>query len=207
MRRLHINAGELIGQGARARIRHLGEVDSAVLYPNGTIYFRGRAPGRSAEQHHPAPSMLSGWTGSSAMIGARARERSSTAAPAAYLCRHASHDAPPSSPAPPKASAAPRPSPWGAPAAQVGVCARTASRVDALVGELRAAGHRGRRARRRRRGSRAPDAGGRATSPTRSAPSGVLVNNAGVLIAEPFEELTLEDWDPRWPPTCAASSS
>ena len=24
---------------------------------------------------------------------------------------------------------------------------------------------------------------------------GLLVNNAGVLIARPFEELTLEDWD------------
>ena len=29
----------------------------------------------------------------------------------------------------------------------------------------------------------------------------VLVNNAGVLIAKPFEQLTLEEWDTTWGPT------
>ncbi|MGH7580120.1 MAG: SDR family oxidoreductase [Gemmatimonadales bacterium] len=77
---------------------------------------------------------------------------------------------------------------------RVGVCARTASRVESLVAELRAAGI---------------DAAGRAADvadPAQVAAAvehvsealgevGVLVNNAGVLIARPIEEITLEDWD------------
>lgn len=42
MRRLHINAGELTAKAHERGFDSLGEVDSAVLYPNGTIYFRGR---------------------------------------------------------------------------------------------------------------------------------------------------------------------
>ena len=77
---------------------------------------------------------------------------------------------------------------------RVGVCARTAAAVDGLVAELRAEG---------------VDAAG---APADVADPGqvrsavakvveeigeidVLVNNAGVLIARPFEELSLEDWD------------
>src|SRR5215207_10186051 len=77
---------------------------------------------------------------------------------------------------------------------RVGVCARTADTVHALVGELRDQGI---------------DAAGaaanvgderqvaRAVSELAAAlgEPGVLVNNAGVLIARPFEELTLDDWD------------
>lgn len=77
---------------------------------------------------------------------------------------------------------------------RVGVCARTAAAVDALVAELRAEG---------------VDAAGATADvadpgQVRSAVAqiveeigeiGVLVNNAGVLIARPFEELSLEDWD------------
>jgi 3-oxoacyl-[acyl-carrier protein] reductase len=77
---------------------------------------------------------------------------------------------------------------------RVGVCARGAERVESLVAELRAAG---------------VDAAGRAADvadPADVAETvahvakslgeiGVLVNNAGVLIARPIEELTLEDWD------------
>jgi 3-oxoacyl-[acyl-carrier protein] reductase len=77
---------------------------------------------------------------------------------------------------------------------RVGVCARTAAKVESLVAELRAAGI---------------EAAGRATDvadPVQVASViehvsnalgeiGVLVNNAGVLIARPIEELTLEDWD------------
>ena len=48
MRRLHINAGELIAKAHERGFDSLSEVDSAVLYPNGTIYFRGRSP-RMAE--------------------------------------------------------------------------------------------------------------------------------------------------------------
>ena len=77
---------------------------------------------------------------------------------------------------------------------QVGVCARTASRVDALLAELAEAGIRA--------AGRAGDVGDE-----RDAPAVVrhvvdalgavdaLVNNAGVLVAKPFEELTLADWD------------
>jgi 3-oxoacyl-[acyl-carrier protein] reductase len=77
---------------------------------------------------------------------------------------------------------------------RVGVCARTASKLESLVGELRAAGI---------------EASGQAADvadPEQVAAAvdhvsgtlgeiGVLVNNAGVLIARPFEELTLDDWD------------
>jgi 3-oxoacyl-[acyl-carrier protein] reductase len=77
---------------------------------------------------------------------------------------------------------------------RVGVCARTARAVDALVAELRQAGI---------------EAAGRAADVADPAQVGaavehvgkslgeigVLVNNAGLLIARPFEELTLEDWD------------
>jgi len=77
---------------------------------------------------------------------------------------------------------------------RVGVCARTAGKVESLVAELRAAGI---------------EAAGRAADvadPAQVASVvehvskalgdiGVLVNNAGVLIARPIEELTLEDWD------------
>jgi 3-oxoacyl-[acyl-carrier protein] reductase len=77
---------------------------------------------------------------------------------------------------------------------RVGVCARTASTVEALVAELRADGI---------------EATGRAADVTDPeqvtavvdhvsgalGEIGVLVNNAGVLIARPFEEISLEDWD------------
>ena len=77
---------------------------------------------------------------------------------------------------------------------RVGVCARTTAKVEALVAELRAAGI---------------EAAGRPADVADPAhvngvvehvsgalgEIGVLVNNAGVLIARPIEELTLEDWD------------
>jgi 3-oxoacyl-[acyl-carrier protein] reductase len=77
---------------------------------------------------------------------------------------------------------------------RVGVCARTRARVRALVDEL---------------AQEQIDAAGLAADVGREAdvaallehieselgPVDTLVNNAGVLIARPFEELTLEDWD------------
>jgi NADP-dependent 3-hydroxy acid dehydrogenase YdfG len=76
----------------------------------------------------------------------------------------------------------------------VGVCARTAANVVALVAELEKAGIRAAGA--------AADVSqaepvGRAVAQVTGALGeiGVLVNNAGVLIARPFEELTLDDWD------------
>jgi 3-oxoacyl-[acyl-carrier protein] reductase len=77
---------------------------------------------------------------------------------------------------------------------RVGVWARTAARVDALVMELK---------------GEAIEAAGAAADVSDPAQVtravahlsdvlgdvNLLVNNAGVLIARPFEELTLEDWD------------
>jgi 3-oxoacyl-[acyl-carrier protein] reductase len=77
---------------------------------------------------------------------------------------------------------------------RVGVCARTSQAVERLVAELRAAGI---------------EAAGRAGDVADPAQVDgvvrhvadalgeieVLVNNAGVLIARPIAELTLEDWD------------
>jgi NAD(P)-dependent dehydrogenase (short-subunit alcohol dehydrogenase family) len=77
---------------------------------------------------------------------------------------------------------------------RVGVCARTAAKVESLVAELRAAGVEA--------AGRAADVADpdQATSAVEHVSKalgeiGVLVNNAGVLIARPIEELTLEDWD------------
>jgi 3-oxoacyl-[acyl-carrier protein] reductase len=77
---------------------------------------------------------------------------------------------------------------------RVGVCARTAAKVDAFVAELRSEGIEA--------AGCAADVGvptqvARAVSELTDALGeiGLLVNNAGVLIARPFEELTLEDWD------------
>lgn len=77
---------------------------------------------------------------------------------------------------------------------RVGVCARTHARVDELLADLR------------QEGIEAAGACADVGDPVQAARAaeqvattlgdiGVLVNNAGVLIARPFEELTLEDWE------------
>ncbi len=77
---------------------------------------------------------------------------------------------------------------------RVGVCARTAAKVQTLLAELGA------------EGIRAAGAAADVANPEQVASTlshitgqlgevGVLVNNAGILIARPFEELTLEEWD------------
>jgi uncharacterized membrane protein YcaP (DUF421 family) len=53
MRRLQVNAGELVAKAHERGFDTLAEIDSALLYPNGTIYFRGRHPD-DAEQRHRA---------------------------------------------------------------------------------------------------------------------------------------------------------
>jgi 3-oxoacyl-[acyl-carrier protein] reductase len=77
---------------------------------------------------------------------------------------------------------------------RVGVCARTEAKVRRLVDELAQEGIEA-------AGAAAdvgqPDLVERAVGELTRAlgDPDVLVNNAGVLIAKPFEELTLEDWD------------
>lgn len=77
---------------------------------------------------------------------------------------------------------------------RVAVCARTATKVEGLVAELQGEGIEAAGA--------AADVGdvgqvSRAVEQLTGALGevGLLVNNAGVMIARPFEKLTLEDWD------------
>jgi uncharacterized membrane protein YcaP (DUF421 family) len=51
LRRFRINAGELTGKAHERGFDSLEEVETAVLYPNGTIYLRGREPDREAVRH------------------------------------------------------------------------------------------------------------------------------------------------------------
>jgi 3-oxoacyl-[acyl-carrier protein] reductase len=77
---------------------------------------------------------------------------------------------------------------------RVGICSRSDAKVEATLGELRAQGVTA-------AGAAAdvadPDQVVHLVELVRGALGeiDVLVNNAGVLIARPFEELTLEDWD------------
>jgi 3-oxoacyl-[acyl-carrier protein] reductase len=77
---------------------------------------------------------------------------------------------------------------------RVGICSRSAEKVTRTLAELRDMGITA-------AGAAAdvaePEQVGRLVDEVRRALGeiDVLVNNAGVLIARPFEELTLEDWD------------
>ncbi len=51
LRRLHINAGELTAKAHERGFDSLEEVESVMLYPNGTIYFRAR-PSATDEARH-----------------------------------------------------------------------------------------------------------------------------------------------------------
>jgi len=58
MRRLHVNAGELVAKAHERGFDTLGEIDSAMLYPNGTIYFRGRHPDEAEQRHRTVMERL-----------------------------------------------------------------------------------------------------------------------------------------------------
>jgi 3-oxoacyl-[acyl-carrier protein] reductase len=77
---------------------------------------------------------------------------------------------------------------------RVGACARTAAKVEALLAELRAEGIEAAAA---AADVADPEQVRRAVAQVveQLGEIDVLVNNAGVLIARPFEALTLEDWD------------
>ena len=51
MRRLHINAAELTAKAHERGFDSLAEVETATLYPNGTIYFQGHAQMSEAARH------------------------------------------------------------------------------------------------------------------------------------------------------------
>jgi uncharacterized membrane protein YcaP (DUF421 family) len=51
LRRLHINPGELTAKAHERGFGSLDEVETALLYPNGTIYFRGRDADTDAARH------------------------------------------------------------------------------------------------------------------------------------------------------------
>ncbi len=53
LKRLRITAAEFTAKAHERGFDSLAEIDMALLYPNGTIYFRGRHPDRE-EQHHLA---------------------------------------------------------------------------------------------------------------------------------------------------------
>jgi 3-oxoacyl-[acyl-carrier protein] reductase len=77
---------------------------------------------------------------------------------------------------------------------QVGVCARTAAKVRQLIEELEREGIKA--AGRPADVSDSSQAGLAVDEATRALGEiDVLVNNAGILIAKPFEELTLDDWN------------
>jgi len=58
MRRLQINAGELTAKAHERGFDSLDEVENAVLYPNGTIYFRGQEAASDAARHRELLSRL-----------------------------------------------------------------------------------------------------------------------------------------------------
>ncbi|HEY3012853.1 MAG TPA: SDR family NAD(P)-dependent oxidoreductase [Gemmatimonadales bacterium] len=77
---------------------------------------------------------------------------------------------------------------------RVGVCARTEAKVRRLVEQLEGEGIEAAGA--AADVGRPEQAAGAVEQVTRALGEiGILVNNAGVLIAKPLEELTLEDWD------------
>jgi 3-oxoacyl-[acyl-carrier protein] reductase len=77
---------------------------------------------------------------------------------------------------------------------QVGVCARTAARVDQLLQDLRAEGIQA--AGRAADVSSPADVQGLVALVSRSlGPIDTLINNAGIARLRPFAELTLDDWD------------
>jgi uncharacterized membrane protein YcaP (DUF421 family) len=52
MRRLHINAGELLAKAHERGFDSLDDVGQAMLYPNGTMYFKGK-PMTTEEEYFP----------------------------------------------------------------------------------------------------------------------------------------------------------
>ena len=50
MSRLHINAGEILAKAHERGFDSLAEVDSVILYPNGTMYIKGKPMSSEADR-------------------------------------------------------------------------------------------------------------------------------------------------------------
>ena len=184
MRRLHINAGELIGQGSRARLRlaRRGRERRPLPQRHDLLPRAGRRERRGPPPGAARPARCARRRSSPRSAGSALHSRHADPIHRFRHRRHAGHrprhrlrprpgraTGSASAPAPPRRSrrwspsCTPRasrrraPPPTSADPEQV---RRAVAQVVEQLGEI-----------------------------------GVLVNNAGVLIARPFEELTLEDWD------------
>jgi uncharacterized membrane protein YcaP (DUF421 family) len=58
MRRLRVNAGELTTKAHERGFDSLHDVDDVILYPNGTMYFRGHHPDAADRRHRELMSRL-----------------------------------------------------------------------------------------------------------------------------------------------------
>jgi uncharacterized membrane protein YcaP (DUF421 family) len=74
MRRLRINAGDLVAKAHERGFDSLDEVDMAVLYPNGTIYFKGKPEMADATLYQAVIQRLDAL---SAQVAALRRQRES----------------------------------------------------------------------------------------------------------------------------------
>ncbi|MBA3659968.1 MAG: DUF421 domain-containing protein [Gemmatimonadales bacterium] len=71
LRRLHINAAELTAKAHERGFDSLDEVDAAMLYPNGTIYFHGKLADTEQGRHAELLSRLDALRREVAALGTR----------------------------------------------------------------------------------------------------------------------------------------
>ena len=69
--RLHINVGELTARAHERGFETLGEVKTATLYPNGTLYFEGRHGTSETSRHSEILDRLADLSEQVAALAAR----------------------------------------------------------------------------------------------------------------------------------------